>query len=404
MDAEPDDWSAGAGACPNTPGWLLVTDGFQPLGGPWNMATYQVNSDYPSMPMRGATAGGYLPLADGGQVGMLADLNRLAHLAIDGFDPDLVPMRIADYTKPYNASAGGLPSTWPKPVESYSADTTLSFAPGGACTIVASSSQANNIANADCAWSLLSNELDATIGNPNGSQDSGGGAWPTMAPIDYPGNALRLFYNPSNNGTTGSAHGVLDYELDVYNFKTAANVTGTGTQTTITCSTPCVNWKHLGATVQVVGGSQLPAGTKIKTMSVPATASSPQTVTLTAAVGTTFSAQAINVQMVARPRTTTGQYGFLDSVNTGNKHRRAAHHAGGARHPGREHNYLLNSNLTSGANWVEDQAVRIGGRFQPVFSTPAGSPSTVTLRYNQGANLGQATSMEARPTCRRRRR
>lgn len=388
-------WAAGSLACKTTPDWLFALDGAQPLGDPGINETGPIANDYPSRMIRGFVKACALKLANGNCPGLVSDVSRVAHIVVDGYDPEKVPMRQSDDTPPQNFPENAFPVTWPGYVsDGWSWAHAITFSPStGVCTILAASSFANNLANAQCTWAMLgNNELDYLIGNPNGTFDSGS---PTQAAVDYPGNELRLFFNQANNSATGSLAGMMDYEIDAWNFN-ISGLTGTSGTNTITCSPKCVNYKHLGS---LVTGTNIPAGTYIgSTSNTPAINTAGTSFTLVTSTGAAsnltgnITSGTANLSLVEVPRTTTGQYGFACTTNAGGPNRTIINPVFEVR------GSYLTYNLCGGAgpNIVQAYAGGFGGLFQPTISVPSFT-GNVGVNFTSDGGCCGSSSMQAMP-------
>jgi hypothetical protein len=396
-------WGAGTGSCKTFPDIGIATSSEQTLGDPsMNLTTQvQTGNDYAALAMRGFANSCVIKLANGGCPGMIGDAARVGKIVYDGYDPQTIPMSKDDDLIGAGqnwASQQSLPFSYPGYVsDGLSWQTLWQYGPStGTYTVLAATSFANNLSNANAFWANLGNEVDYTIGNPNGPNTSGGNT--NTAFIDYPGNQVRLFYNQTSNGTTGSAAGMIDYEIDTFNYN-ITGVTGTSGTNTLTCAAAaaCVNYKHLGASIT---GTNIPAGTTIGGVSTSGTTPFPVTITLTQADGLTASnltgnvtsGQTLNVSMVQVPRKSTGQYGFMCQTSTGlnNMLWVPIFEFIGTR--------LVIANCGNpGPNLVEENGViRFGGLFSPTFSVP-GTPASLKIYNSAYGGIAGSTSKTAKP-------
>lgn len=258
-------WNTTTGKSPDL---IFGLDGYQPLNvvGQWQ-------GDFAASMLRTFALSGSYTMANGGRIGVL-DASRMAHLVVDGFDPETMPMRRNQSTI---AQCQTFPCTWPAPTTDYSMIYTANYY--NATSTVAG------------AFAAVGNELDYTLGaganaTPYAATAIGG------AQVGYPGNVLRIFYN------TGTAN--FDYQVDAFSFSTTANCSGSASSTTITCGTAAANIAHQLGTVSVPGGG---ASGATLTASLTKVSLDGKTLTLGTALSTAVSNVSLKIYDTTVPRT-----------------------------------------------------------------------------------------------------
>lgn len=269
--------SAWATATGKNPDIILIADNPQPLN-----YTGQFGSDFEASLTRGFARAGNYTLANGGKIGII-DFNRMAHIAIDGYDPIEPPLRA--FSAIPTGIGGSFPISFPVAWTSAQSDFSWPF-------FIRHSTASPSVA---AFWTAAGGEIDWLIGG-GGNAVPANNSYIGGAAVGYPGPYLRLFYN--------SGTGFLEYQVDTIFFQTAANCSGTSGASTLTCTTAAANIGHQKLSISVPNGATggaTPLVTKIATVSLDG-----KTITLAAPLGATVSNVAPSIYRTQIPRKASG--------------------------------------------------------------------------------------------------